>query len=745
VPAAQAAAPASDALVEGLLAKMTLEEKLGQLHQGRGGRNKALNSLVDDAERAKVRKGLVGSYLHVNGAAFTRELQRLAVEESRLHVPLLFAMDIIHGYRTTFPVPLAMAASWDPSVVERAARVAAVEATAAGLHWTFSPMVDIARDPRWGRIVEGAGEDPYLGRAMAAAYVRGYQGRDLRAKDSLLACVKHFAGYGAAIGGRDYDSADVSERTLREVYLPPFQAAVDAGALTVMSAFQDLNGVPMTANRRYLTGVLRGEWGFRGFVVSDWESVLELMNHGVAGTPSEAGKLALVAGTDMDMTANVYVTYLAPLVRAGAVPMAAVDEAVRRVLRVKQALGLFDDPYRGVAPEREKTDIMNAGQVATAREVARRSIVLLKNERRTLPLAKSIARLAVIGPLADDRQSPLGSWRARGQADDVVTVLEGLRRALPRAKIEHVAGVALDGTDERDIPKAVAAARRAQAVVLVVGESFDATGESRSRSTLELPGPQQKLADAVLAAGRPTAVLLMNGRPLAIGPLLARAPAVVEAFYLGVQMGPAVADVLLGDANPGGKLPVAFPRATGQVPLPYAHNNTGRPADEDLTKDTARYHDLPTTPLLPFGHGLSYTTFRYGALSVTPTRAASGATVDVRVPVENDGPVAGDEVVQLYVRDPVASVARPVQLLRGFARVTLAPGQRATVRFALPVDELGFWDDALAYAVEPGEIQLMAGSSSADIRARGTLTVTGSRVVLPHPHPKLSAVTAESR
>jgi beta-glucosidase len=711
--------------IDALLARMTLEEKLGQIVQLPGGRQKSPNSRINDEERARVRAGLVGSYLNVAGAAETRALQRIAVEESRLGIPLLFAMDVIHGYRTIFPVPLAMASSWDPALVERASHVAAVETSASGIHWTFAPMVDIARDPRWGRIVEGAGEDPYLGAIMAAAQVRGFQGRDLRGADAILATTKHFAAYGAAVGGRDYASADISQRTLAEIYLPPFYAAAMAGSGSFMSAFNDIGGVPATANRALLHDILRDDWRYDGMVVSDWMAVDELRNHGVAKDGGDAAALAVHAGVDVDMSSNLFVTALAARLRDNPALAADVDTAVRRVLLAKARLGLLDDPYRFSDAAREKAAILTPAHRAAAREAAARSIVLLKNDGKLLPIASSVRKIAVVGGLAADADSQLGPWRARGNAADVAPLLPALRAALPRAELTYEPGASPLSDDRSGITKAVDAARNADLVLLVVGETFDFSGEARSRSDLALPGAQQALADAILDLGKPVVVLLTNGRPLAIDRLAERAPAILETWFLGVEAGPAIADVLLGRIAPGGKLPVTFPRVTGSVPFYYNHLPSGRPADPDLTKDSARYHDLPITPLFAFGHGLSYTQFDYGPLRLDRQEVAPGSTIAVSVDVRNSGRMAADEVVQLYARDPLASVSRPVQELRGFARINLKPGETKRLRFTLTPEQFAWWD-AGRWRIEAGSIELMIGSSSADIRSRGAFTISAA-------------------
>ena len=711
---------------EALLKKMTLDEKLGQLVQRAGGRSKALNSKLDDAELERVRAGQVGSYLHVAGAEPLARLQKVAVEGSRLGIPLLFAMDVVHGYRTIFPVPLAMAATWAPESEERAARVAADEATSAGLHWTFAPMIDIARDPRWGRIVEGAGEDPYLGARMAVAQVNGFQGGNLLRPGSLMATAKHFGAYGAAIGGRDYNSADLSERTLMEVYLPPFYAAARAGAGSFMAAFNDIAGVPTTANKDLLRGLLRERWGWQGLLVSDWGAIGELINHGVAADRAAAATLALDASVDMDMVGGVFADDLKDAVSKDPARLKQLDEAVLRILRVKDQLGLFDNPMLYADKDREARELLSPEHRQAARAVARQSIVLLKNDNKLLPLrAPDIRTLAVIGQLADDGLSALGSWRAQGKAEEVITVLGGIRSALPKGVgITYVPGADPRSDDLSGIPAAVKAARRADVTVLVIGEDYDLSGESRSRSSLELPASQLELAKQVLAAGKRVVVVLANGRPLAIPWLAENAPAILETWMLGVETGHAVADVLFGDYSPAGRLPAAFPRTTGAVPFNYSANPTGRPADPDLKKDTVRYHDLPITPQFSFGFGLSYSEFRYSELAQSAQSVDPGGRVDISITVENTGGVASDEVVQLYVRDPVASVARPVLELRGFKRIELASGARKRVTFSLTPEQFAFWSPRGQWLIEAGRIDFWVGASSTDLRANGSFEIT---------------------
>src|SRR5216117_4166008 len=620
--AAQTPAPVRN--IDSLLARMTLEDKLGQLNQ------LSVDNQPTPEQLELVRKGLVGSFLNLTGAAATRDAQHIAVTESRLHIPLIFGHDVIHGYRTIFPIPLGEAASWDPEAVEAAARVAAREAAAAGLHWTFAPMVDIARDPRWGRIAEGSGEDPYLGSAMAAARVRGFQGRDLRAPDAVLATVKHFAAYGGAEGGRDYNTVDVSDRTLREIYLPPYRAGVDAGAGSIMTSFNEIGGVPSHANRWLVTTLLRDEWKFSGLVVSDWTGVEELRNHGVAGSRAEAGKVALEAGVDMDMVSRIYVEDLPGLIRAGRIPIATVDAAVRRVLASKRALGLFDDPYRGSSVERERNVLLAPEHRQLARTVAQEAIVLLKNDGNLLPLGPTRHTLAVIGPLADDHVAALGSWAGRGDPRDAVTPLDGINaRAGTGSEVRYAKGCGIVDTATAGFAEAVALARQADVALLVLGEAGDMSGEAASRSSLGLPGVQQQLLEAVQATGTPVVLILMNGRPLTVQWAADHVPAIVEAWFLGVETGPALAGVLFGDVSPSGKLPVTFPRAVGQIPIYYNHKNTGRPAGTD--KYTSKYTDLPSSPLFPFGHGLSYTSFEYKELKLSAPTITPGGTLKVSV------------------------------------------------------------------------------------------------------------------
>ncbi len=699
---------ALDRRVDALLARMTLEEKVAQLTQISG--DLATGELSPEQQVA-VREGRVGSILNNKDPRLIHAFQRLALEgTSRLRLPLLFGYDVIHGYRTVLPIPLGEAASFDPRLAEQSAAVAAREARAAGIPWVFAPMVDIARDARWGRIAEGAGEDPFLGRAMAAARVHGFQGADIAAPDRVAACVKHYVAYGAAEAGRDYNTVDISERTLRTVYLPPFKAAVDAGVASLMSAFNDLSGVPCTANRLTLTDILRGEWAFTGPVVSDWKAVGELVNHRFAATPADATREALLAGVDMDMVAEHYPRYLPALVAAGRVPEARINEAARRVLRLKMRLGLFERCYAD--PETAPAAWLTPAHRALAREAARRSIVLLKNEGGLLPLARRREAVAVLGPLADSRVDMLGSWTADGRSEDVVTVLDGIRQALgPSARVLHAQGCPIDGGTTDGIAEAAALAKQAGLAVLVVGEAGSMSGEAGSRAYLDLPGHQRALIEAVHATGVPFVVVLMSGRPLTITREAALTPALLEAWFPGVEAGHAVADVLFGDVNPGAKLPVSFPRTVGQVPLHYDGKSTGRPADLN-DRYTSRYLDESNDALFPFGHGLSYTTFTLGALRLSAPSIPPDGRLAVSVDVTNTGRAAGDEVVQLYIQDVASSVTRPVRELAGFERVSLMPSEKKTVTLEVGPQELGLWDRSMRFVVEPGAFRVWVGQSS---------------------------------
>jgi beta-glucosidase len=695
--------------VNALLARMTLAEKLGQLQQLDG----ESNGNFRPEHRDLVRQGLLGSTLNVRGPQRTNELQRIAVEESRLKIPLIFGFDVIHGYRTIFPIPLAEASSWDPALAERSTSIAARETYASGVRWTFAPMLDIARDPRWGRITEGAGEDPYLGAAFARARVLGFQGNDYNAPGKILACAKHWVAYGATEGGRDYNTTDMSEQTLREVYFPPFKAAIDAGAGTVMSAFNDLNGVPTSANPFTLTRVLRGEWKFDGFVVSDYTAVKELINHGVAANDKEAAQAALNAGVDMEMVSRLFNQQGPELLKEGRVSQATIDEAVRRILRIKFRLGLFEHPYTTEGPESE--NLLTSANRAAAREIAGRSMVLLKNDHDALPLDRNTGSIAVIGPLADDHRTPLGWWAGDGKPEDTITPLAGIKTKVSRqTKVAYAKGCDPQSDSTAGFAEAVALARASDVAIVFVGETSETVGEAASKSSLDLSGHQMDLVKAIYATGKPTVVVLINGRPLTVGWIADNTPAILEAWMGGTEAGNAIADVLFGDVNPGGKLPVTFPRSVGQVPLYYNHMNTGRPPEEK-NRYTSKYLDLAWTPQFPFGFGLSYTRFKISNLQLSAQQIRPDGKLTVSVDVENVGPRAGDEVVQLYLRDVAASMTRPVKELKGFQRVTLQPGEKRRVEFVLAGEQLGFWNREMRFVTEPGEFKVMVGPNSEDL------------------------------
>jgi beta-glucosidase len=692
--------------IDALIGQMTLEEKLGQLQQLDG----EANGKYRPEHLELARKGLLGSTLNVRGAAQSNELQRVAVEQSRLKIPILFGFDVIHGYRTIFPMPLGETASWDLKAVERAAEIAAAEARAAGVHWTFAPMVDISRDPRWGRVMEGAGEDVFLGSEMARVRVRGFQGADFSAIDRVMACAKHFAAYGAAEAGRDYNTTDMSERVLREVYLPPFKAAIDAGVGSFMTAFNDLNGVPATANPFLLKQTLRDDWKFDGLVVSDYTAVMELMKHGLAADEKEAAMYALNAGTDLEMVSRFYNKHGVELVKSGKVSQKTVDDAVRHILRVKFRLGLFDNPYADEA--REKATILKEEFRQAAREITAKSFVLLKNERETLPISKTVKSIAVVGALADDKLNQLGEWRGDGRPEDSITVLAGIREKLgSNVNVTYSKGCEAKCETDTGFAEAVAAARNADFTVLVVGETADISGEAASRSNIDLPGKQLDLVKAIHQTGKPYAVVLFNGRPLTINWLAENSPAILEAWLPGTMGGAAVADVLFGDANPSGKLPITFPRNVGQIPIYYNHKSTGRPFLEK-EKYTSKYLDVPNTPLYPFGYGLSYTTFNISNLQVGKNQIRPNESVTVSVEVENTGKREGAEVVQLYIKDVASSVTRPVRELKGFERVNLKAGEKRRVTFTLAPNHLGFLDRNMRFTVEPGAFQVFVGNSS---------------------------------
>jgi beta-glucosidase len=702
-----------DLRVDSVLALMTLDEKIGQLTLYTSDMDQT-GAFLRPQYIEDIKKGHVGAIFNAYGAEYTRKLQEMAVKETRLGIPLLFGYDVIHGHRTIFPMPLAEASSWDLDMIQRSAAVAATEATAEGLHWTFAPMVDIAIDPRWGRIVEGSGEDVFLGSKIAAARVHGFQGTDIRALNTMAATVKHFAAYGAAQAGRDYHSVDMSERRLRETYLPPFKAAIDAGALSIMTAFNDVAGVPATASKFLMTDVLRDEWGFKGFVVTDYTAIMELRNHAVASDEFHASELALNAGVDMSMQDGYFQLTLAELVKQGRVKESDIDTAVRRVLRVKFMLGLFDDPYRYSDPEREKAEVMKPEHIQAAREMAHKSMVLLKNENNTLPLSKSVRTIAVVGPLSEARRELIGSWSAAGDWAKSVTLLEGIQAAVPNARVIHAEGCDINCTSTSGFQAAVNAARQADVVVLALGEAYWMSGEAASRSDINLPGMQQQLAEAIHKTGKPVVAVLMNGRPLTINWLDENIPAILETWFLGTTTGNAIADVLFGDVNPSGKLPVTFPRNVGQIPIHYNMLPTGRPFKAE-DKYTTKYLDVPNEPLYVFGYGLSYTTFEYSNLALSAASITPSDSLIVTVTLTNTGSRAGEEVAQLYIRDKVASISRPVKELKGFVKVSLEPGESRSIRFAINQNDLSFYKEDLSFGWEPGDFDVFVGGNSRDV------------------------------
>lgn len=716
-----------DKKVEELLSKMTLEEKIGQLNQYTSRWEMTGPAPAGNSEQQmldQIKGGMVGSLLNVTGAEATMKAQKLAVENSRLGIPMIFGYDVVHGYKTMFPIPLATAASWDLSAAELSAHTAAIETAASGIHWTFAPMVDISRDARWGRVMEGAGEDPYLGAKMAAAQVRGFQGSDLSADNTIAACAKHFAAYGFAEAGRDYNTVDLSEYTLQNVVLPPFKAAVNEGVATLMNSFNVIGGVPSTANPHLLRDILKGEWNFNGFVVSDWNSVGEMHNHGVAADLKEAAYLAINAGSDMDMEGYSYIAHLKELVDEGRVDVKLIDDAVRRVLRIKYELGLFDDPYKYSKLD-EAGLVYNAENRNAAREVAKKSIVLLKNEGNLLPLKKAGQKIAVIGDLADDKDSPLGSWRAQAITGSAVSLLEGVEAAVTdKNTVSFQQGpvfvtnqpvftqhLEYNTTDRKGLSEAVALAKKSNVVVLALGENCFQTGEGRSQTDISLKGLQQELLEAVCAVNKNVVVVLMNGRPLVIDWMAENVPSILECWQLGSEAGNAISDVLFGDYNPSGKLPMSFPRSVGQCPIYYNHFSTGR-SEDTHTVFWSHYTDQSNEPLFPFGYGLSYTTFDYSDLKLSANEITADQKLNVSVVVKNTGSVDGEEVVQLYVQDIFGSIARPVKELKGFQKIALKAGESKTVEFELSAADLAFFGADKTWKAEPGDFNLWVGTSS---------------------------------
>jgi beta-glucosidase len=711
-----------DPLVEGLLAQMTLEEKAGQLNllpDGSRPDGKAFNPAVMESTQgellAAIKAGQVTGLFNGIGVEGARALQKVALEQSRLKIPLLFAGDIIHGLKTVFPVPLGEASAFDADLSERTARGAALEATAMGIQWTFAPMVDIARDQRWGRVVEGAGEDPYLGGLLAAARVRGFQGKDLRQPDTMLATLKHFAAYGAVGAGMDYNSADIPETTLRGVHLPPFHAGVEAGALSVMSSFNDIAGVPSTANHHLLTDILRDEWDFKGLVVSDWTSEQELIAHGYAADEKDAAKKSLLAGCDMSMTSGIYLKHLPALVREGAVPVAVLDRAVRRVLHVKKALGLFEDPYRSLDPAAAAQRVGTPAMVALAREAAQRSVVLLKNEGDLLPLRAQGQRIALVGPFGEDTDNLMGAWAIFADKSRGVSLAAGLRAALADASaLETARGSDITAPIAGGIAAAVAAAQRADVVVLAVGEAEAMSGEAHSRVDIGIPAAQLALAEAVAATGKPVVVVLRHGRALALHGAVLDARAIVAGWFLGTETGHGLADILFGKASPSGRLPVSFPRESGQQPYFYNHRNTGRPqvSDKEVAYK-ARYDETPNEARFPFGHGLTYGRVDYGPTQLSSPSLRGGGALTVSATLTNRGQRAAREVAQLYLHQRVSALTRPVRELKGFQAVELQPGESRTVSFRVTPRDLKAIQPNLAFAAEPGAFEAVIAPNAA--------------------------------
>jgi len=704
---------AIDKKVEALLAKMTLEEKVGQLNQYSAD-GLATGPLTENTNKfQQIKEGKVGSMLNVRGAKNTRMVQDYAMQ-SRLKIPLLFGLDVIHGYRTTFPIPLAEAASWDMQAIGSSARVAATEASAGGIHWTFAPMVDISRDPRWGRVMEGAGEDPYLGSMIAAARVHGFQGKGLGNLDAVMACIKHFAAYGAAIGGRDYNTVDISDRTLWETYLPPFKAAANAGAATFMNSFNELNGIPASGSHYLQTDILKGKWHFNGFIVSDWGSISEMVAHGFAKDSKQASEEAINAGNDMDMEGHSYINNLAQLVKENKVSVSRVDDAVRRILHKKFELGLFDDPYRFSSEDRESKTLNSAANHDIERDVARRSIVLLKNDNQLLPLSKNLKNIAVIGPLAKAEKDMMGFWSVVWENDHLVSLYEGLQNKLgANTNLLYAKGCDVSDTSKAGFAEAITTAKQAEVVIMAVGEHFDMSGEAKSRANIHMPGVQEDLIKAIVETGKPVVALTMSGRPMIFNYTADHASAILQTWWLGSEAGNAIADVLFGDYNPSGKLPMSFPRSEGQIPVYYNYKSTGRPSQNDLGINyRSGYNDLPNSPRYAFGYGLSYTTFTFSDLKLSKNKFDKNESTTANCTIKNTGPYAGEEVVQLYLRQMVGSVTRPVKELKGFEKIYLKPGESKTVSFVIDKEKLSFYNQQMQWGTEPGEFRLMIGNSS---------------------------------
>ncbi len=700
--------------IDELMAKMTLDEKIGQLTLYTSGWDVTGPSLNENYKQ-DLRAGRVGSLFNAHGVKYNTDLQNIAVNETRLGIPLLFGYDVIHGHKTIFPIPLAEAASWDLATIEESARLAATEAAASGLNWTFNPMVDIVRDPRWGRVSEGSGEDTYLGSLIGAAKVRGHQGEDLSDPFTILACVKHFAAYGAPLAGRDYSTVDMSERTLRETYLPPYKAAIDAGVATIMTSFNEVDGVPASGSSWLLTDILREEWGFTGFVVTDYTSINEMVPFGVVNNLEGAAQLALSAGVDMDMQGGVYNAHVKNLIEQGKLSEEQVNTAARRILELKWRLGLFHDPYLYLNEKREQETVRSQALKDHALIAARKSIVLLKNEsyngKPLLPLSKEVKRIALIGPLGDNQMDLQGSWHASGNENDVVTIRAAIQKAVPNAEVNFAKGCGFDGDDQSGFEEALRIAAEADVVILALGENYIQNGEAASRTNIDLPGVQNQLVEALGALKKPMVALVGAGRPLTITDLHAQVPAILNTWHLGTMHGSAVADVLFGNYNPSGKITMTFPRNVGQVPIFYNAKRLGRPFDE-REKYTSKYIDAPNTPLYPFGYGLSYTTFEYKDLTISSTEMSMGASVVVSVTVRNSGGVDGEEIVQLYIKDLVGSVTRPIRELKGFEKIALKAGEEKRVEFTIKSSDLAFYTRSMEFKPEPGLFEVFVGANS---------------------------------
>lgn len=712
-----------DQKVEDLLKQMTLEEKIGQLNQYNDDGSVATGIVtVDNDVFGQVKRGQVGSILNANGTARTATWQKMAME-SRLKIPLIFGQDVVHGYKTTFPIPLAEAASWDLEAMELSARIAATEAAAAGIQWTFAPMVDISRDPRWGRVMEGAGEDTYLGSKIAYARVKGFQGKGIGNTDAMLACAKHFAAYGAAIGGRDYNAVDLSDNMLWNTYLPPFKATVDAGVATFMNAFNDINGIPATANEYIQRDILKGKWKFDGFMVSDWGSIGDLVNHGYSADRKEAAFDAITAGSDMDMESRCYRDYLAELVKEKRVDISLIDDAVRRILRKKFELGLFDDPFKFCNAEREKAALNNPEHTKIARSVAQKSIVLLKNDTNILPLSKDLKTIAFIGPIAKQKRMNHGFWAVDLQDKDstyIVSQWEGIEKKLgKKTKLLYAKGCGIESDSKAGFQEAIDIAKQADVVIMSVGERWDMSGEAKSKSNIHLPGIQEDLIKEIQKTGKPVVIMINAGRPLVFDWTAKNMPTIVYTWWLGSEAGNAIADVLFGDYNPSGKLPMSFPRSEGQIPIYYNHLSTGKPAENDEDRNyRSAYIDLKNSPQFPFGYGLSYTTFEYKDLKLSTVQMKESQVIEVSLKLTNTGKVAGEEVVQLYLKDKAASVARPILELKDFQKVKLNAGETKEIKFKIDKEKLSFYNRKLDWVAEPGDFDLMIGTSSADIRLK---------------------------